>query len=179
MRALVVLASLVVASAALAGWTALPEGNTAGFHGKATGGLKLVGTTKEVSVVDDGKTVTVTVPLANVTTGIALRDRHMKEKYLDVAKHPTATLVVPVASLPKPGVGPVAPGSVKGVLTIKGVAREVAVGYSGGCRDDGVCDVHGEIPIDIRHYGIVVPSYLGVTVKPDVTIVVDLKVKRT
>ena len=37
------------------------------------------GTTSDLTVKDDGKVVRITVPLANLTTKMSLRDKHMKE----------------------------------------------------------------------------------------------------
>ncbi len=51
-----------------------------------------------MTVTDDGTTVTVTVPLNRLSTGIALRDQNV-DKALAVATYPTATLAVPGASL--------------------------------------------------------------------------------
>src|SRR5581483_4442375 len=64
------------------------------FGAAGPAGFKIEGTTSELSVSEGGGNVMVSVPLANLTTGIALRDHHMKEKYLEVAKYPAAVLTV-------------------------------------------------------------------------------------
>ena len=46
--------------------------------------------------------VVITVPLANLSTGIGLRDHHMKEKYLEVQKYPSATLTIARSALKFP-----------------------------------------------------------------------------
>ena len=42
------------------------------------------GTTHQLRIEDDGTTLKITVSLAGLQTGIGLRDRHMREKYLQV-----------------------------------------------------------------------------------------------
>jgi len=64
------------------------------FDAAGPAGMKIEGTTSDLSVVDDGGNVVITVPLANLSTGIGLRDHHMKEKYLEVPKYPAATLTI-------------------------------------------------------------------------------------
>ena len=68
---------------------------TAGFHGRGPGGFSLEGKTHQLKVEDDGSVVKFTVPLASLETGIGLRDRHMREKYLQVDKYPDAVLELP------------------------------------------------------------------------------------
>jgi len=51
-------------------------------------GLRIVGKTADLNVVDDGQHVSVTVPLAKLDTGISLRDTHMRDKYLEVGNVP-------------------------------------------------------------------------------------------
>jgi polyisoprenoid-binding protein YceI len=87
-------AAFGVAEAKLSG-----SGGQVQFTATGPGGLTIVGTTKDVNVKDDGTSVTVVVPLANVDTGIALRNKHMKEKYLEVDKFPTAELTVSRSAL--------------------------------------------------------------------------------
>jgi hypothetical protein len=43
----------------------------------------IVGKTSELNVIDDAKTVRIAVLWGNLTTGIGLRDKHMRETYLE------------------------------------------------------------------------------------------------
>ena len=154
------LAALGVAEAKLAG-----NGGDVQFTAVGPGGLKIVGTTKEISVKDDGSTVTVVVPLANLDTGIALRNKHMREKYMEVDKFPTAELSVPRSAL-KFADGS---GSAAGTMKIHGQTRNVTFNYTAK-KGGGGFAVDGSVRLNIKDYGIDVPSYMGVTVKPEVDV---------
>ena len=93
-----VLSGLFVSTVALAGWTKAGVGQ-ATFSAIGTGGFKMEGKTPTVDVTDDGKVVTVVVGLTELVTGISLRDRHMRDKYLEVSKFPTTTLTVAIDAL--------------------------------------------------------------------------------
>src|SRR3954449_1384388 len=64
------------------------------FRAAGPAGLTIEGSTADLAVTDEGDNVAVTVPLGNLHTGIEVRDRHMKEKYLEVGKFPEAKLVL-------------------------------------------------------------------------------------
>jgi polyisoprenoid-binding protein YceI len=141
------------------------------FTAIGPGGLKIVGTTSELNVVDDAQSVSVVVPLSNLSTGIALRDRHMREKYLQVQSYPTATLKVDRASVKFPAAGAEATGDAQGTMTIHGQSHGVTFHYAAKREGAGYA-VNGTVHVSMKDYGIEVPSYLGVTVKPDVDVTV-------
>jgi len=172
------LLSLIVAGAAFAGWTKTAVAAEARFNGSGPGGFKIEGKTAELNVTDDGTTVTVVVQLANLDTGIALRDRHMRDKYLEVAKFPATTLKVPLASLKIPANGATGEGDAKGQFDLHGVTKEQAFHYKATCTAAGACDVEATMPLNMNDYGVKVPSYLGITVKPDLTITTRFQAKR-
>ena len=116
------------------------------------------------------------VPLANLATGIALRDQHMKERYLEVGRFPDAG--------PHRGSGrrsrvPAGGGQLSadapGTLTLHGQTRPVTVRYDATSDADGLL-VHGKLHLRMDDFGITVPSYLGVTVKPDVDVAASFHV---
>ena len=116
-------------------------------------------------MVDDGTTVTFRVPMASVATGIALRDHHMNEKYVDVAQFPDVTLAFKRADVPWPtAVGQAASGTVAAEFTAHGVTRPVDVKYNVKKSKTGY-RIHGEFAFDISQHGVVVPAYLGVTIE--------------
>ena len=82
--------SLSLVASSTAGYAALSAATDSrvSFGASGPAGMKIEGTTADLSVADDGANVVTTVPLANLTTGIGLRDHHMKEKYLEVPKYP-------------------------------------------------------------------------------------------
>jgi polyisoprenoid-binding protein YceI len=163
------------AAAALAGWT--KEGDAqATFSGSGPAGFKIDGKTPDVSVKDDGKNFMVAVNLKTLTTGIGLRDSHMREKYLEVEKFPEATLSVPLSSI-KLEDGKVNEAEAKGTFSVHGKSKEVSFKYKANCKAS-VCDIEGSLPLNMKEFDVNVPSYLGVTVKPDITIKTTFKAKK-
>jgi len=137
--------------------------------------MKINGTTADLSVLEDGGNVVVSVPLSNLTTGIALRDQHMKEKYLEVPKYPAATLTIARAALSLPPSGQRVEGDARATLALHGQTRPVAVHYEATAEGSGF-STHGKFHINMNEFGISVPSYLGVTVKPDVDVSASFRV---
>jgi polyisoprenoid-binding protein YceI len=152
-------------------------GATATFTGKGPGGFKLEGKTNELSIQDDGQKVTFVVPLATLKTGIALRDRHMREKYLQTDKYPEAVLVVPWSNIRLPEDGQSVTQTVTGQMTLHGKTKDVPVTYT--VRKNGeVYATTGKVPLNIKDFGIDIPGYMGVTVKPDIQTAVAFDFKR-
>jgi len=139
-----------------------------GFQAFGPAGMRIEGRTADLTVSDDGSNVAVDVPLANLTTGIALRDHHMKEKYLEVPKFPSVTLTIARSVLKFPTSGPVS-ADVPGSLKLHGQTRAVTLHYD--AKSDGAgFAVQGRFRLNMNDFSISVPSYLGVTVKPDVDV---------
>jgi polyisoprenoid-binding protein YceI len=143
------------------------------FDASGPAGLKIEGTTPDLRVSSTDASVVVTVPLANLSTGISLRDRHMKERYLEVGKFPETTLTVVRSQLKVPSKGETLQADVPATLTLHGQSRPVTVHYE--TRNDGAISVQGRLHIVMTDYGVTVPSYLGVTVKPDVDVNASFK----
>jgi hypothetical protein len=137
-------------------------------------GIRIVGSTSDLSVVDDGQRLTVAVSLVKLTTGIPLRDAHMREHYLQVARFPSARLTVARAELKFPDFNG-AEGTATGIMTIHGQSREVTFHYS-AVRGGAWMHVSAEAEIDMTDYGVVVPPYLGMTVRPGVALRVSFSV---
>lgn len=146
-----------------------PSGAHVGFMAPGPAGLKIEGATSAIQVTDDGTTLTIEVPLADLSTGIALRDHHMREKYLEVPKFPSAKLQVARGALKFPAAGAGAESDVAATLALHGQTRPVTVHYD--AKGDGAgFSVRGHFHVNMNDYGITVPTYLGVTVKPDVDV---------
>jgi polyisoprenoid-binding protein YceI len=140
---------------------------TAGFAGRGPGGFTVEGTTHELRVQDDGTTLKLTVPLGQLTTGIALRDRHMREKYLEVAKFPELVLELPWSTVKLPSDGQRLEGSGTGKVTLHGQSKDVPIRYAVQ-RAGSSYQVTGHAAINLKDFGIEVPSYFGITVQPDI-----------
>lgn len=164
----------LVAQAAL---TTVAGDNSAQFSASGPGGLSIVGkSTQTVAVVEQGGNVRVSVKLESLDTGMALRNRHMREKYLETGKYPYAELTVPRASLKIPAPGAKASGEATGSIIIHGKAAPVKFTYE-AVNEGGVFKVVGKAPIDLRNHDITIPNYLGVTVKPNVDVEVRFLAK--
>lgn len=168
------LAACALLSDAALGALSAPSGAKVGFQASGPAGMKIEGTTSDLNVTDDGTTLTIDVPLANLSTGIALRDHHMREKYLEVGKFPSATLQVARAALKMPAQGAGVELDVPGALQLHGQKRTVTVHYDAKGDGSGLA-AHGRFRVNMNDYGITVPTYLGVTVKPDVDVVATFR----
>ena len=163
-------AAVPLAKAALSA----PSDSHVTFRASGPAGLKIEGTTSDLAVAEQGGNVTITVPLSNLVTGISLRDRHMKEKYLEVPKFPAATLVIARSALKLPsgdGVEADAPATV----TIHGQTKPVSVHYDAKRAGNSIA-AHGSFRVNMHDFGVEVPSYLGVTVRPDVDVSATFRV---
>jgi polyisoprenoid-binding protein YceI len=148
---------------------------SATFDAAGPGGLNIRGKTSDLTVSEASGKVKVQVALGDLSTGIDLRDRHMRDNYLEVAKYPNATVEVERNKLKFPSKQASGGGEVPGAMTIHGVTKPVKVSYAARLRGDKIA-VDGQTKIDMRDFGIEVPSYLGVGVDPHVTINVTFKV---
>jgi polyisoprenoid-binding protein YceI len=173
--ALAVSTSLLAISAAAYAALAGPTDARVMFQCSGPAGLKIEGTTTEIAVAEDSGSVSITVPLANLSTGIALRDRHMKEKYLEVQTYPTAMLIIARSGLKLPPSGEKLEADVPGMVKIHGKAKTVTVHYDAK-SEGGLYAAHGQFHINMNDFGISVPSYLGVTVKPEVDVSASFRV---
>ena len=145
------------------------------FTAAGPAGFKIVGKSSDLSVSDSQAAVTVSVPLSGLVTGIELRDRHMKEKYLEVQKYPQAELSVSRAALKIPGSGQESSDDAQGTLRLHGQTHPVKFHYKAK-RNGDAYSVQGSMHVNMNDYGINVPSYLGITVKPDVEVAVKFDV---
>ena len=144
------------------------------FSCSGPGGLRIEGTGTELSTQDKPDALVVVVPMAKVTTGIGIRDTHMREKYLETPKYPTAELVVPRPGLKFPADGASVDATAPGTMTIHGQTRPVTFHYK-AVRKGKAYDVQGEVHVNMNDYGIETPTYLGITVKPPVDISVSFR----
>lgn len=138
--------------------------NAVNFLATGPAGFKINGQTDKLEVKSEGDSVVLRVPLDTVDTGIDLRNRHMKEKYLDTKSYSHAELKVARALL-KEGAGQKGTGT----FTVHGTSKEVALNYDVVKAGAGL-EVKGNFDVNIKAHGIEVPNYLGITVKPDVKV---------
>lgn len=115
------------------------------------------------------------VNLETLDTGIGLRDRHMRENYLEVQKGPeyaTATLEnIRVEKLDGKTV-------MKAMLRLHGQRREVT-GTAEIRHENGRARVVAQFPVKVTDFQIAKPSYLGVGVREEITVKVSMTASAT
>jgi polyisoprenoid-binding protein YceI len=108
-------------------------------------------------------------------TGMALRDTHTRDKYLEAKKHPKIRLVITGGSVSaKAG----AKGFVEGKLVIKGKEKAVKLPVTVKEVDGGELTVVAKWKLDIRDYGIAQPSFAVVKMEPVIDVTVTLVLAR-
>lgn len=124
--------------------------------------------TAQSTTVLDGE---LSVDLATLDTGIALRNQHMRENYLEIHRGDGFDRAV----LSRVDVGALDAGvpggsrTFSGQLRLHGVVRAVAGRATLRSSRDGV-RVDASFPVRIPDYAIATPRYLGVGVRDEVTI---------
>lgn len=166
-----VLVSLLTASLAFAGYAQEGTGS-ATFDAKGTLGLKIHGAAPKLTVTDDGKSLTVTVKIADVDTDNSLRNKHLGED-MEAAKFPDITLTVPLDALKLDG----GSGTAKGTFSLHGQTKEVSFKYASSVKD-GVTAIDGSAELNLTDFGVKIRSYLGITVKPDVSVAAKFSLKK-
>ncbi len=130
-----------------------------GENGKASGSLTIAnGKVSGLAVVS----------LKEMTTGISLRDEHMKDKYLEVKKYPTATLEIVEIALPAQMTENFE-AAFKGKLTIHGVAQMVS-GVAKLSRSGSQLKGDIEFTTKISSHKIELPKYSGIVIKDEVKV---------
>jgi len=125
----------------------------------------------EVSDKDGHKVINgeVTVDLTSLDTGISLRDRHMKEKYLEVEKYKDAKLIFKDVELPAEKVAKGGEVEVKAMLDLHGQIKEVPVTMNLENKD-GKVRAESKFKIKLTEFNIEIPSFSGITVADEVNI---------
>jgi polyisoprenoid-binding protein YceI len=174
-QSIAVFAAVIAAAGAADGSLSAPSNAKVAFTAVGPVGLKIEGKTNDLNVAEKDGNLVVDVPLANLTTGIALRDQHMKEKYLETGKFPSAALTVARAALKMPAVGASLQADVPATVTIHGQTKPLTIHYA-ATGEAGGFSVDGAFHVKMNEFGIAMPIYASVTVKPDVEVKASFKV---
>ncbi len=165
---------LVAAALAIAALPALADSRlrSAGhpevsFTATGPAGLHIVGRTHELQISEDAGNVVVRVPLRNLSTGIDLRDQHLRND-LDIAHYRTAELVVARSALHIPSGGS-AEAQARGKMKLHGQQRDVSFHYTAERHGQSI-HVQATLRVKMTSFGIAQPHYLGMTVRPDVDV---------
>jgi polyisoprenoid-binding protein YceI len=107
------------------------------------------------------------VKLDTLETGIGLRDRHLKDNYLEVGKgngYNTATLEnIQVDKVD-------GKGTFRATLLLHGQKRQVTGTSTVHKRGDGMTHVDAEFPLKVSEFEIPKPTYLGVGVRDEIQV---------
>jgi polyisoprenoid-binding protein YceI len=123
--------------------------------------------------LSEGKLTTkATAQMSLFKTGIALRDRHLKEKYLEVERFPEATLEFTNVAVPLAEKSKHLPW--EGSLTLHGVTKKVS-GVFDLERKGKDIDLDFKFSVKLSEFGIAQPEFLNVQVKDDVSVEVDIE----
>lgn len=117
-------------------------------------------------------TANLIINLKTLVTGIDTRDNHMKDKYLEIAKFPTAELNIKDLQLPNVlediKVNQ-AEQAFKGELQLHGVKKEVEGTYALEVSK-GKIKVLAKFSLNLSDFKIDIPSYIGIKVADKVNI---------
>jgi polyisoprenoid-binding protein YceI len=115
------------------------------------------------------------VDLQTLETGIGVRDRHMRDNYLEVEKGPEfATATFDQIRIEKLA----GKSTFKGTLMLHGQRQEVT-GTADLQQRDGRIRVQAQFPIKVSAFQIPKPTYLGVGVRDEIQIKVVMTVEPT
>lgn len=145
------------------------------FQATGPAGMRIKGEGAGLTASESGGKVKITVPVTNLKTGIALRDRHLR-KYLETDKYPNATLEVERSKLKLPGNDKEVEATASGNFTLHGVTKPVKFSYK-AARTGSDYHVQALASIDITDFKVEQPCYLRVCVDPDVKLKVKFKLR--
>ena len=123
----------------------------------------------------------VSFDLTTLKTGIDMRDRHMKEKYLETGKFPRATLKIMTLALPSESTNAAFTAEnlpFTGKLLLHGVEKPIS-GTTRVSRSGATAQAQAIFKIKLTDYGVEIPKFAGITVAEDVDVHVDLEGKIT
>lgn len=142
-----------------------------GTGGKATGAIDIDGRNMKGDIK---------VGIGSMTTGISLRDTHMKEKYLEVDKYPEAELKISDLVFEKDLFGEVFIQKnipFKGKMSIHGVEKDVE-GTADVDSSKSEINVSAKTKTTISAHQISIPTYMGIKIADEVQVSAEFKIKK-
>ncbi|MBF0315029.1 MAG: YceI family protein [Oligoflexia bacterium] len=134
--------------------------------------------TGKLTISDEYATGFFEFDLNSLDTGINLRDRHMKEKYLEVAKenglYAKTSFLLNKLILPKQESFTLENIAFSGVLKLHGVEKNVSGVASKITRQKFNFTTHASLKIKLSDFKIAIPSYAGITVAEEVDVLVKI-----
>ena len=132
------------------------------------------GATAVLKEKDQILTGEISFQLKSLKTGIELRDDHLKNKYLEVDKYPTATLKISDLKLPA-NLNDIF--SFQGTLSLHGIDQPVE-GIVSVTSDSKSQKLSADFKIKLSQFKIEIPSFKGITVAEEVQVKVEAAVMR-
>ena len=117
----------------------------------------------------------VSFQLKTLTTGIKLRDEHLKNKYLEIEKYPVAILKITNLNI---GDGLQKPFKFNAKLSLHGV-EQLVEGDVTVIKESNNQKLSAEFKIKLSQFKIEIPNFQGITVAEDVEIKVDLPITKS
>ncbi|MEQ1566135.1 MAG: YceI family protein [Myxococcota bacterium] len=163
-----------LSSAALAAPSIEGKPKISFFATGSPGFMSIEGVTSTVTVAEANGRLTFTVPMSTVDSGITLRDEHMNDNYVEIAKFPNAVLDLAKGEVTWPTDGSTT-GTVAANFTIHGVTQPVSVGYTTTKTKTG-WKIKAKFDYDVSKHGITIEPYMGISFdhKMYATVTMDL-----
>lgn len=133
------------------------------------------GPTCNVEISENKTTGEYVFDLTNLNTGIDLRDKHMKETYLETGKFPKATLVIKDLNLTSVESANNSPFT--GELNLHGITQKVEGTFSLKSSGDEK-NIEAEFSVNLEKFSIHIPSYAGISVANDVQVKLNITLSR-
>jgi polyisoprenoid-binding protein YceI len=120
-------------------------------------------------------TVELKIDMASLDTGVSLRNREMRELYLETSKYPTATFKSASVTAPD-SIGPNQPTDIKvtGDFTLHGVTKQMTIPVRVVLIPDGRIHATSLFTVKMPDFGIKVPKNILVTVDDQVPVRLDV-----
>lgn len=134
--------------------TELPKGSISIDAGKATGVFQF--------------------DLNHFSTGISMRDEHMKEKYLETKEYPTATLTLKPIPVSETELKSNFKKDFQGTLLLHGVSKDVSGTLNYKASDKSIS---ANFTLKVSDYNIDIPKYMGVVVSENVDVETQMTFK--
>lgn len=169
-------AVLLFPTIANAGMTIDGKPKVAFFATGSPGFMSIEGDTSTMTLTDDGTRLSFSVPMKTVDSGIALRDEHMNDNYVQVDKYPDVVIDFARADVTWPTAdGKSVDGTVKGNFTLHGKTLPCDVTYTITKTKTGF-RVKSRFDYNVNDFGIIIEPYMGISFDPKMyaTVTMDL-----
>jgi len=142
-----------------------------GSGGRVTGGINLKDTSPKMTMLEG----IAEVEMKDFVTGMSLRDKHMKNKYLEIKQFPLATLTfkseIPV-ELKAYSESFSREFELKGTMNLHGVTKPIAIKFRLE-KNASALSYSANFELNLADYSIDIPSFLGVTVAKTVNVNIE------